>query len=192
MTPHDDTPTVPRRRRALRRVAAAALLTLLPLALACDGGATTAGDEGGVAATTSPAPDTAVASGTAAADDGAAGAVSAGDGDTAPGTPGGRAYVESVEVMLLESFPLQVRVGIAGNLSDGCTHLGEPQVARDGDTFRVTLPTTREEGMCTQALVPFEHTLPLAVEGLPKGTYTVDVEGRTASFTFERDNRVER
>jgi hypothetical protein len=115
--------------------------------------------------------------------------VADGGGSAATGAPGGRAYVDSVDVMVLESFPLQVRVGIAGNLSDPCTHLAAPRVQRDGDTFRVALPTTRDEGMCAQVLQPFETTVELPVEGLPRGTYTVDVEGQTATFTFDRDNK---
>jgi inhibitor of cysteine peptidase len=118
---------------------------------------------------------------------------SAGDAAAGEAPAGGRAYVESVDVMLLESFPLQVRVGVAGQLSDPCTALGEPRVSRDGTTFRVALPTTREPGrVCAQVLVPFETTVRLDVQGLPKGTYTVDVEGTTASFTFERDNELRR
>jgi hypothetical protein len=115
----------------------------------------------------------------------------AGDGTQTPntGTPGGKAYVESVEVMLLESFPLQVRVAIGGQLSDACTTLGEPAARRDGDTFHVELPTYRADGMCAQVLVPFATSLALDVEGLPKGTYAVVAGDQRATFTFERDNR---
>jgi inhibitor of cysteine peptidase len=102
--------------------------------------------------------------------------------------PGGRAYVASVEVLVLESFPLQVRVAVAGQLSDPCTRLAEPRVRRADTTFHVELPTTRGPGLCAQVLVPFEETVTLDVHGLPKGTYTVDVEGKTATFTFDRDN----
>jgi inhibitor of cysteine peptidase len=99
------------------------------------------------------------------------------------------APVESVEVMILESFPVQVRLLVAGNLPDGCTELDDWTVTRDDDTFSVTLPTTRtEDAMCTQALVPYEVTIPLDVAGLAAGTYTVDVNGVTAQFTLDVDN----
>lgn len=176
----------PRRRPGATALALA--LALLPWGLAgCTPGAgSDAGDDEAPMA----APDTAVAGGGTEATPAPAG------GDTSPGdagavsdeAPGGQAYVEEVDVMTLESFPLQVRAAISGNLSDGCTHLGEPSVTRDGNTFRVELPTTRAEGMCTQALVPFETTVALPVAGLPKGTYTVDVMGTTGSFTFASDN----
>ncbi|MDX9953163.1 MAG: hypothetical protein RBT75_03670 [Anaerolineae bacterium] len=115
------------------------------------------------------------------------------DGEGTPATPvvtvEGIAVVESVEVLLLESFPVQVRVLVRGDLPDGCTALGDWRVSREGDTFKVTLPTTRlAEALCTEALVPFEVSIPLEVAGLPAGTYGVEVNGVAASFTFDVDN----
>ncbi len=169
-----------------RRLAVLApVVTALAMAAAgCSAGAGGTGASGGDSRS---APEVAVDAPAAAGD-----ATASPDAGTTVGTSqpaGGRAFVESVDVMLLESFPLQVRVGVAGQLSDPCTTLGEPRVRRDGDTFRVELPTTRDPAkVCAQVLVPFETTVPLDVHGLPKGTYTVDVEGTTASFTFDRDN----
>lgn len=115
------------------------------------------------------------------------------DAEGTPATPvltvEGTAVVESVEVLLLESFPVQVRLVARGNLPDGCTALGDWRVEREGDTFAVTLPTTRSaEAMCTEALVPFEVSIPLEVAGLPAGTYGVEVNGVSASFTLDVDN----
>jgi inhibitor of cysteine peptidase len=42
--------------------------------------------------------------------------------------------------------------------------------------------------VCTQALVPFEETIPLDVEGLLAGEYTVNVNGVMATFTLDVDN----
>jgi inhibitor of cysteine peptidase len=44
--------------------------------------------------------------------------------------------------------------------------------------------------MCTQIVVPFEESIPLDVVGLPAGTYTVDVNGVTGSFTLDVDNQL--
>jgi inhibitor of cysteine peptidase len=44
--------------------------------------------------------------------------------------------------------------------------------------------------MCTQALVPFEERVDLDVQGLPAGTYTVDVNGISDTFTFDADNEI--
>ena len=103
---------------------------------------------------------------------------------------GERAMVEEVDILLLESFPLQVMASIRGQLPDGCTEIDEALVERPDDTtFLVRLITARpKDAMCTQALVPFDTNVPLDVYGLPAGTYTVKVYDLTASFTFEQDN----
>jgi inhibitor of cysteine peptidase len=98
------------------------------------------------------------------------------------------ALVEEIEVLMLESFPVQVNVIASGNLPDGCTSLNEPTPRREGNTFVVNLTTTRVDEICTQALVPFDKVIPLEVEGLPAGTYTVSVNGLTETFTLDVDN----
>jgi inhibitor of cysteine peptidase len=113
-----------------------------------------------------------------------------------PAAPGGdeppvagQAAVESIEILILESFPVQVHVVARGNLPDGCTSIDQITEERDGETFRVTITTTRPaDQMCTQALVPFEETIALDVYGLPAGTYAVDVNGATDTFTLDIDN----
>lgn len=115
------------------------------------------------------------------------------DSEGTPSTPvvtvDGVAVVESVEVLLLESFPVQVRALVRGYLPDGCTTLGDWSVSREGDTFKVTLLTTRpRDAMCTEALVPFETSIPLEALGLPAGTYGVEVNGAPAHFTLAVDN----
>ncbi|HXF62124.1 MAG TPA: hypothetical protein VNK95_10930 [Caldilineaceae bacterium] len=102
----------------------------------------------------------------------------------------GEAMVDSIDVLTLESFPVQIHVHVVGNLPDGCTELQEPVVTQTGNTFTVDLPTIRPtDAMCTQALVPYEITVPLDVEGLAAGEYTVEVNGVTGSFTLETDNQ---
>ena len=101
----------------------------------------------------------------------------------------GTAAIESVQVMLLESFPVQVRVVMQGNLPDACTKIGEISVERDGNTFKVKVPTVRPaDEMCAQVIMPFEETVALDAAGLKAGTYTVDVNGVTETFTLEVDN----
>ena len=109
--------------------------------------------------------------------------------DADPGTVTGEANVESIEILLLESFPIQVNVIASGVLPDGCTSLTDPTPRREGNTFVVNLATSRvEEEVCTQATVPFDKVIPLEVEGLSAGTYTVAVNGLTDTFTLEADN----
>jgi len=105
-----------------------------------------------------------------------------------------RVFINDVELMILESFPVQVRARIQGDLADGCTSITGIETERDveAERFTVRIETTRDDdAMCTQALVPFEESIALDVRGLPAGTYTVDVHGETATFTLDVDNVLE-
>ncbi len=104
---------------------------------------------------------------------------------------GGQAFVESLDLMILESFPVQVRAHITGHLSDGCTEIEAFNVVQDEDakTYTITVETSRDpDAICTQALVPFEETVDLDVRGLPAGTYTVVAGDQTATFELSVDN----
>jgi len=103
----------------------------------------------------------------------------------------GKAPVEEVELLMLESFPVQVHTIARGNLPDGCTTIDKINQSSDPtyNIFWVEIITARPaDATCTEALVPFEETIPLNVYGLDAGTYTVDVNGVTASFTLDVDN----
>lgn len=101
-------------------------------------------------------------------------------------------YIDSIDVLVLESWPLQVNAVIKGNLPDGCTVIHQVQNQIDGTVFNIKIFTIREkEAFCTEALVPFEEVVPLDVYGLPAGTYTVKAYGASAEFTFESDNVIQ-
>jgi inhibitor of cysteine peptidase len=108
-----------------------------------------------------------------------------------PATPDkiGRATVESLDIRILESFPVQVHVTIKGYVSDSCTTAGPIEQERDGNTFRITVGATRPGGaMCAQVITPFEQSIALDVAGLKAGTYTVDANGVTGTFELTTDN----
>ncbi|NUM46203.1 MAG: DUF1080 domain-containing protein [Anaerolineales bacterium] len=113
---------------------------------------------------------------------------------TEPTTPGetipGVAIVDSVDVAIAESFPVQAFATVRGNLPDGCTTLDQIIPTRNGNTFTVSITTLRPaDQVCTQALVPFEETFALDVNGLPAGDYTVVVNTTaTATFNLAIDN----
>lgn len=100
------------------------------------------------------------------------------------------AVVKSIEILLLESFPLQVNAVIRGDLPDaGCTKIASVDQVREGNTFRLTLVTTTDPlALCAQALTPFEEVVALDVNGLPAGTYTVQAGDVQQTFTFDVDN----
>ena len=47
----------------------------------------------------------------------------------------GQAVVDSIDVLIMESFPVQVSVTARGNLPDGCTQIDEVITQQTVDTF---------------------------------------------------------
>ncbi|MBK7920602.1 MAG: hypothetical protein IPJ94_30990 [Chloroflexi bacterium] len=101
----------------------------------------------------------------------------------------GVANVESVQVLTLESFPVQINVLARGELPNGCTTINDIVSQREENAFNVVITTVQQpEQICTEALVPFEETIALDVLDLPAGAYTVGVNGVNGSFTLDVDN----
>lgn len=100
----------------------------------------------------------------------------------------GLAPVEEIEIVILESFPVQINVIACGNLPDPCTEIFEVLQEKEGNTFFIIIKTYRSPGLCIQVLAPFEEIISLEVYGLPAGTYTVDVNGVQGTFDLEVDN----
>jgi len=99
------------------------------------------------------------------------------------------AIVDSIEILILESFPVQVNVAIKGSLRNGCERIDQIFKEYVEDDFKITLITTQDQdAICTQALVPFEQTIGLDVLGLEAGIYNVDVNGIASTFTLQIDN----
>lgn len=103
----------------------------------------------------------------------------------------GVAEVEGIDILIMESFPVQVAVMAYGTLRDACTEIDgvRQRLDEDTDTFAVEIKTVRDpDEICAQVLTPFEERITLDVYGLPAGTYTVDVNGVTDTFTLDVDN----
>lgn len=98
-------------------------------------------------------------------------------------------YINQVEIVIMESMPVQVVVQVSGDLPDGCSEMQEPQVVHQDNVFLVTLTALRPTDLdCTEALEPFTVQVPLDVLGLPAGDYIVDVNGTTRTFNLAVDN----
>lgn len=102
----------------------------------------------------------------------------------------GLASVDEIEIIILESFPVQIQVIARGNLPDPCTEIYQVNQEKKGHTFFITIKTSRPADPCIQIIVPFEVKIPLNVYGLPAGTYTVDVNGVQETFDLEVDNLI--
>ena len=99
-----------------------------------------------------------------------------------------KAHVEAIEILTLESFPVQIYVIAKGYFANGCGRIDKVDTEKSANTFTVTITTHTVCEVCTQALVPFEENIPLDVNGLKAGVYSVDVNGITDTFELAVDN----
>ena len=102
---------------------------------------------------------------------------------------GATVYVDSIDLLTLESFPVQMRAIVKGNLPDTCTTITSASSERDGNAFKINFVTTRPaDAVCAQMLTPFEQSVALDVAGLKLGTYTVTAGEVTETFDLAVDN----
>ncbi len=99
--------------------------------------------------------------------------------------------VDSVQIAILESFPVQINLTLTGNKSVPCVELLPPAISKQDSLFVIVLAETQlgTGESCITVIDPFETTFALDVLGLPAGTYTVRVNGQIEdTFTLEVDN----
>ena len=106
------------------------------------------------------------------------------DGPPPETPPATQADVQSVEIQILESFPVQANAIARGQLPDaGCTTIAGVNQSRSGNTFTVTLTTKVDpNAMCSQVITPFEYVIPLDVSSLLPAQYIVNINGVETSF----------
>jgi uncharacterized protein YraI len=100
----------------------------------------------------------------------------------------GSAVVESLEVQLLESFPVQGNAVLRGYYPDACTVIDSYDQVMAGPTIRLRMTTRRTAEQCAQVLTPFEQIIPLNIMGLPAGSYDVRINELVAPFSLSVDN----
>ena len=85
--------------------------------------------------------------------------------------------IETVEVVVMESFPMQVALNVTGYIPDGCTAPTEILQSRDGNMVMVRVfRTLPPEVMCAAIAAMYSDTIPLE-GGFEPGHYTFDVNG---------------
>jgi hypothetical protein len=95
------------------------------------------------------------------------------------------AIVDSVEVALLGSYPVQVVVTARGSLRSGCEDIAGVSQRFEDDTFFVTVLGSFPLGIaCTPVAPPFTERVTLTTADLVSGTYKVNVNGVVESFTL--------
>ena len=95
------------------------------------------------------------------------------------------ARVDTVEVLPLESEPVQVVITASGSLRSGCEAIGSVSQRLGDKTFFVNVFAVAPWGeACTPVAPPFTERVTLATDDLEPGIYEVDVNGVVESFTL--------
>ena len=96
-----------------------------------------------------------------------------------------QADVEAVDVQLSGTAPVAADAVVVGTVPEACAKVDEirQEFIESTSTFVLTLTTRRPvDEPCIQTVTPFEATVPLAIERLPDGVYTVVANGVSATF----------
>lgn len=75
-------------------------------------------------------------------------------------------HIDEIEVLVAESFPVQLFLHVIGNAPTPC-HQVAYLVETEGDQIQVQLTTAAEDGMCAQVLQPVDVSVPLGRAELP-------------------------
>jgi hypothetical protein len=103
---------------------------------------------------------------------------------TGPGAVRDPAYIDSVEILLLESYPVQVRALITGNLPTPC-HRPAWDLSGPDAGGRLTLDvysTADADAICPQVLQPFEQSID--VGSFTGGSFVLVVGGVEYPFSI--------
>ncbi len=109
-------------------------------------------------------------------------------GDGSGNTPihaTGEAIVESIEIRILASEPLQVEAVVRGQLPDACAFIERTSVIAESTTFRIRMTTAHQPNQrCAPMPTPFEEVILLGSPQPPTGTYDVRINDLVETFSL--------
>lgn len=96
------------------------------------------------------------------------------------------ALIHDISFLMLPGLPLEMSVEVHGDMSQSCLALEQPLVSRKDFVFTVAVAETPQDPriQCFNPATDFVINVPLEVEGLPPGEYTVRVNGVEKRFTL--------
>ena len=98
------------------------------------------------------------------------------------------APIESLDVLVLESYPPQYILAVTSGLPNGCARFGGYEVTRDGDTILVAVTNLvpADEGtICTDVCGVARHNISLGSDFQSGTTYTILVNGLPKTFVAQ-------
>lgn len=99
------------------------------------------------------------------------------------------APVENVEILVMESFPVQYAVRITSGLPNGCAQFERIETNREGDTIEIevinTEPAPGQLVACTMIYGFKENTVQLGTDFESGKTYTVRVNDEVETFVAQ-------
>ena len=102
-----------------------------------------------------------------------------------PNTTRVLAPIDSLDILVLESFPLQYNLLVVSGLPDSCAVFDGYTLSQDGTTIHIELWNLRNSDpnlACAQVYGSVETRIGLGSDFDPETAYTVDVNGETISF----------
>lgn len=98
------------------------------------------------------------------------------------------APIESVEVLIMESFPVQYRVLVASGLPNACHSFAGYRLERSGDTIHIEMINWKPADSrvaCAEVYGIVETTIPLGSDFESGKTYTIMVNNVTENFVAQ-------
>ncbi len=93
--------------------------------------------------------------------------------------------IDSVEVLILESLPVQVKAHIQGTIGDGCSEIESVTQKRSDQTITITILRRRpKDAVCIQIAKLYDETISLD-GAFPPGSYVVQVNDFEKTFTID-------
>ena len=100
-----------------------------------------------------------------------------------------QATIKELNVITLPVFPVQVNAAVVVELKNTCTSINEIYQTRRGDTFLIEmLEYHQKQPQCQPRSTLSEYIIPLDVDNLSAGHYTVYVNQQREHFELMVDN----
>ena len=99
----------------------------------------------------------------------------------------GPVFIDDVQLLIMESFPIQVMLNITGELPTPC-HVFQADVSEpdEANEIRVEVYSVVAEGeVCIEVIQPFNENVSIPMAGKPDGVYSVWVNGeKVGDFSY--------